>query len=140
MQFAKEGHPGGSAPIHRAAGHDATSIFNPLHPPGTIENGLDEECYKGNVDPATMPQMLSKQASGEDKDEERKIDLSEIIGLPDFDVGGPVLMILHKLMRQEAARRNLTSKAWAYMKSGATDEYSALLHSLVLVLGPGLTG
>lgn len=87
-----------------------------------------------------MPQMLSKQASGEDKDEERKIDLSEIIGLPDFDVGGPVLMILHKLMRQEAARRNLTSKAWAYMKSGATDEYSALLHSLVLVLGPGLTG
>lgn len=32
--------------------------------------------------------MLSKKAAGEDgKDEERKIDLSEIIGLPDFDVG-----------------------------------------------------
>jgi len=25
---------------------------------------------------------------------------------------------------QEAARRNLTAKAWAYMKSGATDERS----------------
>lgn len=33
-----------------------------------------------------MPQMTSKKASGEDKEEQRKIDLSEIIGLPDFDV------------------------------------------------------
>jgi hypothetical protein len=85
-QFAKEGHPGGSSPIHRAAGHDATSIFKPLHPPGTIENGLDPECYKGNVDPATMPVMSSKKAAGEEIEGERKIDLSEIIGLPDFDV------------------------------------------------------
>jgi hypothetical protein len=28
---------------------------------------------------------------------------------------------------QEAARRNLTAKAWAYMKSGATDERSESL-------------
>ena len=33
-----------------------------------------------------MPVMLTKKAAGEDKDDERKIDLSEIIGLPDFDV------------------------------------------------------
>lgn len=30
---------------------------------------------------------------------------------------------------QEAARRNLTAKAWAYMKSGATDERSESLSS-----------
>lgn len=33
-----------------------------------------------------MPVMLSKKTAGEEKEDERKIDLSEIIGLPDFDV------------------------------------------------------
>jgi L-lactate dehydrogenase (cytochrome) len=94
LQFAKETHPGGSAPIHRAAGKDASAIFNPHHPPGTIENGLDESAYKGMVDPATLPEVAapktvskrSKKANEEEEEEERKIDLSEIIGLPDFDV------------------------------------------------------
>lgn len=53
----------------------------PLHPPGTIENGLDEEAYLGVVDSNTLPQVVSKVASGE-----KQIDLGEIIGLPDFDV------------------------------------------------------
>ncbi|WVQ94678.1 hypothetical protein IAU59_001758 [Kwoniella sp. CBS 9459] len=106
-EFA-QAHPGGAGPIHRAAGKDATSIYQPLHPPGTIENGLDEDAFMGLVDPATLPKMISKAASGEEG-KERKIDLAEIIGLPDFD---------------EAARRNLTSKAWAYMSSGATDQYT----------------
>jgi len=58
----------------------------PIHPPGTIENGLDPEKCLGNVDPLTMPQAVSPAAAGEKK-EERKIELSEIIGIPDFDVG-----------------------------------------------------
>lgn len=37
------------------------------------------------VDPATLPEMVSPKAARESK-EERKIELSEIIGLPDFDV------------------------------------------------------
>ena len=44
-----------------------------------------------------------------EESKERKIELPEIIGLPDFD---------------EAARRVLSSKAWAYMSAGATDMYS----------------
>lgn len=56
----------------------------PLHPPGTIENGLDEEAYLGMIDPNTLPEVASKAASGEKV--ERRIDLGEIIGLPDFDV------------------------------------------------------
>jgi cytochrome b involved in lipid metabolism len=84
-QFAREAHPGGSAPIHRAAGKDASGIFNPLHPPGTIENGLDASAYKGMVDPATLPDVLPAPSKKEEEGE-RKIELSEIIGLPDFDV------------------------------------------------------
>lgn len=59
----------------------------PIHPPGTIENGLDPEKCLGNVDPLTMPKAVSPAVSGEKK-EERKIELSEIIGIPDFDVRG----------------------------------------------------
>ncbi|WWC87468.1 uncharacterized protein L201_002357 [Kwoniella dendrophila CBS 6074] len=100
-------HPGGAGHIHRVAGRDATGIFMPIHPPGTIENGLDEEAFMGLIDPMTLPQVVNKPLRGEK--EERRIELAEIIGLPDFD---------------EAARRILTGKAWAYMSSGATDQYT----------------
>ncbi|WRT65320.1 uncharacterized protein IL334_002263 [Kwoniella shivajii] len=106
-EFA-DAHPGGAIHVHRAAGRDVSGIFNPIHPEGTIENGLDiESTFIGLVDPATLPQTVSKAASGEK--EEKKIDLGEIIGLPDFD---------------EAAKRSLTGKAWAYMSSGATDQFT----------------
>lgn len=93
MQFAKEDHPGGSHPIHRVAGRDATSIFQPIHPPGTIENGLDPERYLGNVDPLTLPKVAAPKV--EEGEKERKIDLAEIIGIPDFDVGAVPLTTPH---------------------------------------------
>ncbi|ODN87112.1 L-lactate dehydrogenase (cytochrome) [Cryptococcus wingfieldii CBS 7118] len=104
-EFA-ENHPGGIAPIHRVAGRDATAIFAPIHPPGTIENGLPPENLVGTVDPATLPKVVDKK---KEDGKERRVDLAEIIGLPDFDA---------------AAKANLTSKAWAYMSSGATDQYT----------------
>jgi len=45
------------------------------------------------VDPATLPDIVAppfersgKKKNEEQEEDERKIDLSEIIGLPDFDV------------------------------------------------------
>jgi len=86
------------------------------------------------VDPATLPDIVAppskrsgkKKNDSEEEEDERKIDLSEIIGLPDFDVCplSPSLDGRKFADSQEAARRNLTAKAWAYMKSGATDERS----------------
>ncbi|KAL7419932.1 hypothetical protein Q5752_005851 [Cryptotrichosporon argae] len=100
-------HPGGAAPIHRAAGKDATAIFTPIHPPGTLEDGLDPSTCVGLVDPATLPDVAAVNTT--ERAREREIELGEIIGLPDLD---------------EAARRSLTPKAWAYMSSGATDQYT----------------
>jgi len=40
----------------------------------------------GMVDPATLPEMLPAPTAKNEAEGERKIDLSEIIGLPDFDV------------------------------------------------------
>ncbi|ORY30757.1 FMN-dependent dehydrogenase-domain-containing protein [Naematelia encephala] len=110
-KFSRNDHPGGSGPIHRVAGRDATAIYSPIHPPGTIENGLDEGAYLGVVDPNTLPQVVSKATSGEEA--KKRPDLAEIIGIPDFDA---------------AAQAALTGKAWAFMMAGATDEYSRNLN------------
>lgn len=82
-----EDHPGGAAPILRVAGKDASYIFNPIHPPGTIETGLADypEALKGNVDPATVKHVeLPKENVGEQKKE--LLALGQVIGLPDFAV------------------------------------------------------
>jgi hypothetical protein len=44
----------------------------------------------GNVDPLTLPQAVSTGKSAAEKAETR-IDLAEIIGLPDFEVSRPSL-------------------------------------------------
>lgn len=95
-------HPGGTGVIYRAAGHDATAIFAPLHPVG-IEERLDAGAYIGDVDVSTLP---PKPVAAPAEEGERKIPLEEIIGIPDLD---------------DAARRNLSAKAWAYISAGATD-------------------
>jgi len=41
------------------------------------------------VDPATLPDILPSSPKKEEEGE-RKIELSEIIGLPDFDVCPPI--------------------------------------------------
>ena len=79
----------------------------------------------GLVDPNTLPATFSKAASGEKV--ETRIDLAEIIGLPDFDVGLRSCEEgcgVDAGVEKAAAKINLTSKAWAYMSSGATDQYS----------------
>ena len=67
------------------AGKDATIIFKGQHPPGTIENQLDPEAFLGKVDPLTLPAQAN--AGGDETSGERRPHLSEIIGLPDFEVG-----------------------------------------------------
>jgi L-lactate dehydrogenase (cytochrome) len=73
----------------------------------------------------TLPEIAPP--SGSSSKQERKIELSEIIGIPDFDVSISGLAENIPLTDpQEAARRILTGKAWAYMSAGATDMYSEL--------------
>jgi L-lactate dehydrogenase (cytochrome) len=82
-----EDHPGGRAPILRHAGKDATKIFMPLHPPGTLESGIDQDKMIGLVDPTTVKEveMSPEEAHSEGK-ERGTVPLGQIIGLPDFAV------------------------------------------------------
>lgn len=65
------------------------SIFNPLHPPGTIENNLAPEAFKGKVDPKTA----AKAAAAQDAEKARVKAVREalppvetILGLDEFQV------------------------------------------------------
>ena len=70
----------------RMAGKDATQIFAPLHPPGTLESGIDADKMLGLVDPQTVKEVEIPEEKAEGAGKMDKIPLGQIIGLPDFEV------------------------------------------------------
>lgn len=57
------------------------------------------------MDPATLPEMGPPTRTKETEGEERRIELSEIIGLPDFDVSSIQARPLGRLSRHFQAVR-----------------------------------
>ncbi|PWN97576.1 putative CYB2-L-lactate dehydrogenase [Tilletiopsis washingtonensis] len=104
-------HPGGSKIILKYAGKDATEEYDPIHPPGTLEENLPKDKCLGEVDPATMKAEAKKEESQEEKQIARNKDelppLDLCLNLYDFEV---------------VARKVLKGTAWAYYSSGADDE------------------
>ncbi|MCO5588419.1 hypothetical protein L7F22_042375 [Adiantum nelumboides] len=98
-------HPGGKGIILKYAGKDATEAYDPIHPPGTLEENLAPEKYLGEVDQSTLKKE-EKEVTEEDKqiakNKENLPMLSQCLNLYDFEV--------------------LKGTAWAYYSSGADDE------------------
>ncbi|WVQ99128.1 hypothetical protein IAU59_006260 [Kwoniella sp. CBS 9459] len=105
-------HPGGAAAILSNAGNDVSSLFNSLHPPGTIENNLPEESFKGWVDPE-----VSAKAVAEQVEEKAKIAAARQ-ALP------PVETILGIDEFEAAADSVMPPQASAYYHTGALDGIS----------------
>lgn len=57
-------HPGGSKIILKLAGKDATEEYDPIHPPGTIEENLKPEAKLGRVNPESLAQANAASAAG----------------------------------------------------------------------------
>jgi L-lactate dehydrogenase (cytochrome) len=64
-QFLPE-HPGGQKIIMKYAGKDATSAFEPIHPPDIIQRFLAPEVCKGSVDAKALA-AIPKVETEEDK-------------------------------------------------------------------------
>ncbi|KIV98550.1 uncharacterized protein PV09_09647 [Verruconis gallopava] len=101
-------HPGGSKVILRLAGTDATEEYDPIHPPGTLEDALPASACLGTVDEATLPKAEKAPARNE-IDEERLPTLEECLNLDDIEA---------------LATRKISKKAWAYYFSAADDLFS----------------
>ncbi|PWN42473.1 putative CYB2-L-lactate dehydrogenase [Ceraceosorus guamensis] len=103
-------HPGGKKIILKYAGKDATEEYDPIHPPGTLEENLPKEKCLGKVDMSTVKKEEKKE-SAEDKQVAKAKDelppLELCLNLYDFEV---------------IAKKVLKAPAWAYYSSGADDE------------------
>jgi L-lactate dehydrogenase (cytochrome) len=64
-------HPGGSKIIMKYAGKDATSAFEPIHPPDIIERLLPPQVWKGAVDSVALAKVPV-----EETEEDKKVRLA----------------------------------------------------------------
>ncbi|KAL7314373.1 hypothetical protein PS15m_005952 [Mucor circinelloides] len=105
-------HPGGQKIIMKYAGKDATSAFEPIHPPDIIQRFLAPEVCMGSID----AEALSKVPKVE-TEEEKKIRLARE-KMPRIDE------MYNSFDFETVAKSVLKPDAWAYYSSGADDEIS----------------
>lgn len=101
-------HPGGAKIILKLAGKDATDEYDPIHPPGTLEENLKPEALLGSVDQDTLPKETGQPASATEAPE----------GPP------PVESFLNMDDIEDVATKSVSKKAWAYYYSASDDKIS----------------
>lgn len=99
-------HPGGAKIILKLAGKDATEEYDPIHPPGTLEDNLKPGALLGIVDPKTLAKEQAKPAASE-KQEEGPLPLEALLNMDDIEA---------------AATKRASKRAWAYYFSASDDK------------------
>ncbi|KAK4247403.1 cytochrome b5-like protein [Corynascus novoguineensis] len=110
-------HPGGSRIILQLAGRDATAEYDPIHPPGTLEENLKPEAKLGVVDPESLKKLQQQAAQGKPQEEQNAAPprLDTLLNLDEIEA---------------AATKQVSKKCWAYYFSAADDLYSKTLNNL----------
>ena len=114
-------HPGGSKIILQLAGTDATEEYDPIHPPGTLEDSLPAEAKLGPFDGNTLPK--EEKAPAQDAKRERKEEVEEEI------------MSLEECLNlddiEKVATKKISRKAWGYYYSAGDDLISKTFNNRV---------
>ncbi|KAF2810754.1 uncharacterized protein BDZ99DRAFT_441322 [Mytilinidion resinicola] len=108
-------HPGGSKVILQLAGTDATEEYDPIHPPGILEETLKPENKLGTIDASTLPSS-EKSPAQETPDESGPPDLESLLNVDEIE---------------EVATKQISRKAWAYYYSAADDLASKSFNNTV---------
>lgn len=109
-------HPGGTKIILKLAGRDATEDYDPVHPPGTLEENLKPEAKLGTVDPATLPKPSAAEEEGKKQKTEGPPSMHSLLNLDEIE---------------EVATKQVSKKCWAYYYSAADDVISKGFNNLV---------
>ena len=122
-------HPGGSKIILQLAGTDATEEYDPIHPPGTLEESLPAEAKLGPFDETTLPKSeKTPEETGEGQLRNAKVDpaqeqaegspdsLEECLNIDDIEA---------------LATKKISRKAWGYYYSAGDDLISKTLNNRV---------
>ncbi|KAL2825463.1 FMN-dependent dehydrogenase-domain-containing protein [Aspergillus cavernicola] len=102
-------HPGGSKIILKLSGKDATEEYDPIHPPGILEENLKPEAFLGTVDPATLPkpQADATEAQSPEEMEADLVPMDALLNMDDIE---------------QLATKKVSKKAWAYYYSASDDK------------------
>ncbi|KAL2262306.1 hypothetical protein VTK26DRAFT_1810 [Humicola hyalothermophila] len=110
-------HPGGSKIILQLAGRDATPEYDPIHPPGTLEENLKPSAKLGTVDPDSLKKLQGQNAAGEsDQEKAPPPPLHTLLNLDEIEA---------------AAKTQVSKKCWAYYFSAADDSLSKSYNNAV---------
>jgi isopentenyl diphosphate isomerase/L-lactate dehydrogenase-like FMN-dependent dehydrogenase len=112
-------HPGGSRIILQLAGRDATAEYDPIHPPGTLEENLKPEAKLGVVDADSLKKLQRQAAQGRPQEDEQ-----QKAPPPPLDT----LLNLDEI--EAAATAQISKKCWAYYYSASDDLQSKTLNNL----------
>ncbi|KAM0791473.1 hypothetical protein ACM66B_005926 [Microbotryomycetes sp. NB124-2] len=97
-------HPGGIKVLLKYAGKDATEEYDPIHPPGTIEEALSPAQHLGPVDMGTVAKVVVEEQKAPAGP---PVSLASCVNIADIEAAGENL---------------LKPKAFAYYASAADDE------------------
>ncbi|WPH04326.1 Hypothetical protein R9X50_00721500 [Acrodontium crateriforme] len=120
-------HPGGTKVILELAGSDATEEYDPIHPPGILEESLPSEALLGEFDASTLPAV---EKSEEIK--QKSVSASPSQQTADEDDGPSTLQECLSLDDIETlATKQMSAKAWSYYFSASDDLLSKKLNNAV---------
>ncbi|CAG8972400.1 hypothetical protein HYALB_00007154 [Hymenoscyphus albidus] len=105
-------HPGGSSIILKLAGADATEEYDPIHPPGTLEDNLPPEKKLGTIDVSLIPKLEPEEV----QHTEGPVDVQTLLNLDEIE---------------EVATKQISKKCWAYYYSAGDDLISKNFNNLV---------
>ncbi len=104
--------------ILQLAGADATEEYDPIHPPGILEENLKPENKLGSINKDSLPktQENSSGAKQAQNEELAEVDLDSILNLDEIE---------------QVATKKIPHKAWAYYYSASDDLHSKSFNNTV---------
>lgn len=102
-------HPGGSKIILALAGKDATEDYDPVHPPGTLEENLKPEAKLGTVSEESLEKLQPNSSSSStpaEGDQEAPLPMEAMLNMDDIE---------------KEATKKISNKAWSYYYSASDD-------------------
>lgn len=113
-------HPGGSKVILQLAGRDATEEYDPIHPPGILEENLKPNAKLGTVNPESLARVEKKRQEALAAQSGGKVGSTEVTKF----TPPPLHTLLNLNEIEAAAKPQVSKKCWAYYYSAGDDLFS----------------
>jgi isopentenyl diphosphate isomerase/L-lactate dehydrogenase-like FMN-dependent dehydrogenase len=123
-------HPGGSRIILQLAGRDATEEYDPIHPPGTLEENLKPDKKLGKVDPDSLAKVQQRaeaakaaqaDASAAKSSQQNGASAGQVKGQNGKPPIPPLQTLLNLDEIEAVATAQLSAKAYSYYFSASDD-------------------